>query len=47
MADEAYHIGPAPAAESYLVKDKILAVAAASGADVSSRAEPLPVAELH
>ncbi|KAL1412689.1 hypothetical protein Q8F55_000436 [Vanrija albida] len=33
MADEAYHIGPAPAAESYLVADKLLAVAAASGAD--------------
>lgn len=33
MADEAYHIGPAPAAESYLVADKLLQVAAASGAD--------------
>lgn len=33
MADEAYHIGPAPAAESYLVADKLLQVAAACGAD--------------
>ncbi|MDE3033881.1 MAG: acetyl-CoA carboxylase biotin carboxylase subunit, partial [Acidobacteriota bacterium] len=33
MADEAYCIGPAPARESYLVVDKILAVARLSGAD--------------
>ncbi len=32
LADEAYHIGPAPAAESYLCGDKILQVAAKSGA---------------
>jgi acetyl-CoA carboxylase biotin carboxylase subunit len=33
MADEAYFIGPAAARESYLVVDKILAVAKQSGAD--------------
>ncbi|MBK8725466.1 MAG: acetyl-CoA carboxylase biotin carboxylase subunit [Holophagaceae bacterium] len=33
MADEAYPIGPAPARESYLVVEKILAVAKQSGAD--------------
>src|SRR5690348_16914342 len=32
MADEAVHIGPAPAAESYLRADAILAAAEASGA---------------
>ena len=32
MADEAYHIGPAPARESYLRGDAILEVAARSGA---------------
>ncbi len=32
-ADEAYHIGPAPAAESYLRVDKILDVVARSGAE--------------
>jgi acetyl-CoA carboxylase biotin carboxylase subunit len=33
MADEAIHIGPAPSAESYLVSDKILNAAKATGAD--------------
>ncbi|MEZ5924587.1 MAG: acetyl/propionyl/methylcrotonyl-CoA carboxylase subunit alpha [Hyphomicrobiaceae bacterium] len=33
MADEAFHIGPAPASESYLRIDRILEVAALSGAD--------------
>ncbi len=32
-ADEAYHIGPAPASESYLNFDKLLAVAKKSGAE--------------
>ncbi|WP_115719088.1 acetyl/propionyl/methylcrotonyl-CoA carboxylase subunit alpha [Gallaecimonas mangrovi] len=33
MADEAWHLGPSPAAESYLNSDKILAVAKKSHAD--------------
>ena len=33
LADEAWNIGPAPAAESYLNVDRIMAVAAESGAD--------------
>ncbi|MDP4021036.1 acetyl/propionyl/methylcrotonyl-CoA carboxylase subunit alpha [Methylobacterium sp. NEAU 140] len=33
LADEAHPIGPAPAAESYLVAERILAAARASGAD--------------
>ncbi len=33
FADEAYHIGPSPARESYLVMEKILDVARRSGAD--------------
>ncbi len=33
LADEAYHIGPAPSKDSYLVADKILEVAKLSGAD--------------
>lgn len=33
MADEAYHVGPAPSSDSYLVIDKIIEVAEASGAD--------------
>ena len=33
FADEAYHIGPSPARESYLVVEKILDVARRSGAD--------------
>ena len=33
MADEAHRIGPAPARESYLSVDAILAAAKASGAD--------------
>lgn len=32
-ADEAYHIGPAPSKESYLVADRILEVAKAAGVD--------------
>ena len=34
MADEAYCIGPAPSAESYLQMDRILQVAKKSGAEV-------------
>ena len=33
MADEAVHIGPAPAAESYLIADKIIAACKATGAE--------------
>src|SRR3546814_5390487 len=33
QADEAIHIGPSPAIESYLAGDKILAAAKASGAE--------------
>ena len=33
MADEAVHIGPSPAAESYLVADKIIAAAKRTGAE--------------
>lgn len=33
MADEAVHIGPAPAAESYLVADKIIAACKETGAE--------------
>ncbi|WP_324807282.1 acetyl/propionyl/methylcrotonyl-CoA carboxylase subunit alpha [Sphingomonas sp. LY29] len=33
MADEAVHIGPSPARESYLVGDKIIAAAKSSGAE--------------
>ncbi len=33
LADEAYHIGPAPSRESYLVGEKIISVARESGAD--------------
>lgn len=33
LADEAYHIGPSPARESYLVQEKILSVAKQSGAE--------------
>ena len=33
MADEAVHIGPAPAAESYLLADKIIAACKETGAD--------------
>jgi acetyl-CoA carboxylase biotin carboxylase subunit len=33
MADEAYHVGPAPSAESYLVIDKILEVGRKAGCD--------------
>ncbi|WP_230291911.1 biotin carboxylase N-terminal domain-containing protein [Croceicoccus sp. Ery5] len=33
MADEAVHIGPSPAAESYLVGEKIIAAAQATGAE--------------
>jgi acetyl/propionyl-CoA carboxylase alpha subunit len=33
MADEAVHIGPSPAAESYLVMDKIIDACKSTGAD--------------
>ena len=33
MADEAHAIGPAPASQSYLVAEKIVAAAKAAGAD--------------
>ena len=33
MADEAVHIGPSPASESYLVADKIIAACKATGAE--------------
>ncbi len=33
MADEAYHIGPSPSSQSYLVQDTIIAAARKSGAD--------------
>ncbi len=33
LADEAYHIGPAPSAQSYLNIEKILEVAKKSGAE--------------
>jgi len=33
LADEAYYIGPSPARESYLVADKIIAIAKESGAE--------------
>ncbi len=33
MADEAMHIGPSPAAESYLIADKIIAACKATGAE--------------
>lgn len=33
MADRAYHVGPAPAKESYLDKDRIIATALDAGAD--------------
>jgi acetyl-CoA carboxylase biotin carboxylase subunit len=33
MADEAYHIGPCPSSQSYLVHDKIIDVAKRSGAE--------------
>ena len=33
LADEAYHIGAAPSKDSYLVSDKIIAVAKQAGAD--------------
>src|SRR3546814_16384738 len=33
MADEAVHIGPSPASESYLIDDKIIAACKATGAE--------------
>ena len=33
MADEAVHIGPSPAAESYLIGDRIIAAAKETGAE--------------
>jgi propionyl-CoA carboxylase alpha chain len=33
MADEAVHIGPAPAAQSYLIPEKIIAACKATGAE--------------
>lgn len=37
VADEAYCLGPAPSAESYLRADKIIQVCKQSGAQVSTR----------
>jgi propionyl-CoA carboxylase alpha chain len=36
MADEAVHIGPPPASESYIVIDRIMAAIAATGVDFVS-----------
>ena len=33
LADEAVHIGPSPAAQSYLIADKIIAACKATGAE--------------
>ena len=33
MADEAFHIGPSPAAESYLIPEKIIQTCQATGAE--------------
>src|SRR3546814_1906618 len=33
MADEAVHIGPSPASESYLIADKIIAACKATGSE--------------
>ncbi len=37
-ADEAVHIGPSPAAQSYLIADKIIAACKATGAEAVHRA---------
>ena len=39
-ADEAVHIGPSPAAESYLVGEKIIAAAKETGAEAAARGQP-------
>jgi propionyl-CoA carboxylase alpha chain len=38
MADEAVHIGPSPAAQSYLIADKIIAACKQTGAEACIRA---------
>ena len=46
QADEAVHIGPSPARESYLVGDKIIAAAKATGRGGDPSGLWLPVAKM-